>query len=107
MPPCSANSPLIHALASAVSAHVHADVHRSRPEVERWATADWDAMGLAAVVELFDVGRRYGETLTIASLPQALEGLPIAAAIAAASCLGNAVLLEPLSPMAQRDGPTD
>jgi len=40
---------------------------------------------------------------SLPSLPQALEGLPIAAA----SRLGNAILLEPLSPMAQRDGPTD
>ncbi|MCX5951172.1 MAG: hypothetical protein NT158_08460 [Cyanobacteria bacterium] len=88
-------------MASPDSAPFHADVLSSLPEVELRAFADGDAMGLAAVGELFGVGRRYGETSTITSPPQALAGLRIAKAIIEASRLGNVVLVEPISPMAQ------
>ena len=107
MPPCSANPPLLDELASPVSANFRADVLRSQSEVELRATPDGDAMGPEAVGELLGVGRRYGETSTIALLPQALEGLRIAEAIIEASRMGNVVLLERTAPMAQRDGPTD
>jgi hypothetical protein len=94
-------------LASPVSANFHVDVLSSLPEVELRAFAEGDAMGPEAVGELFGVGRRYGETSTIALLPQVLEGLRIAEAIIEASRMGNVVLLERTAPMAQRDGPTD
>ena len=69
--------------------------------------ADVDAMRQAAVGERLGVERRYGETSTIASSPQALEGLGIAEAFIAACRSGNIVQLNPISPMTQREGPTD